>query len=132
MQLTEVRYQTIALTIPQTQAPNTQIEANVMLDRAFNRITGISVTVVSDGGLGDQLLIAAKTQRQVWVDPVPYNTWNADTGVDPDKKYLSVDIQYASSDVFYIQGTPLAALTGPAVVYMVLRLEADLTETPTK
>ncbi len=60
MQLTEVRYQTIALTIPQIQTPNTQIEANVMLDRAFNRITGIAVTVVNDGGLGDQLLVAAK------------------------------------------------------------------------
>lgn len=126
----DYRYQYIPLTIPQATPANNMVEDDVELDRAFNRITGIAVTVVDDGGLGAELLVGAKTTRKTWVDQIPVNLWNADTGVSPNDKYLEVNIPYASKDVFYIQATPLTALATDAVVYMVLRLEADLTELP--
>lgn len=128
----ELRYQYIPLTIPQAAAPNTLTEEDVVLDQAFNRITGIAVTqVIPDAGLGTAILVGAKTQRQVWVDQIPINLWNADTGVPPDEKYYSVNIPYGSKDSFYFQAVNLAALTtNDAELYMVLRLEIDLTELP--
>jgi hypothetical protein len=126
----DFRYQYIPLTIDSAQAANSVVEEDVELDRAFNRITGIAVTVVDDGGLTDQLLVGARTNRKTWVDQIPVNLWNADSGVSPNDKYLEVNIPYASKDVFYIQATPLIALSSDALVYMVLRLEADLTELP--
>jgi hypothetical protein len=126
----DFRYQYIPLTIDVATAIDALVSESVQLDQAFNRITGIAVTVVDDGGLGDALLVGARTNRKVWVDEIPVNLWNADSGVSPNDKYLSVNIPFASKDVFYIQAIPLAALASDAIVYMVLRLEADLTETP--
>jgi hypothetical protein len=127
----DFRYQIIPLTIPLATAANNLVEEDVELDRAFNRITGIAVTVVEDASLGASLLVGAKTNRKVWVDQVPINLWNADSGVSPNDKYLSVNIPYASKDVFWFQAVPLAALAAvDAELYMVLRLEADLTELP--
>lgn len=126
----DFRYQYIPLTIPSATPANNLVEEDVELDRAFNRITGIAVTVVDDGGLLDQLLVGAKTNRKVWVDQIPVNLWKADDGVSPNEKYLEVNIPYASKDVFWAQATPLTALSSDALVYMVLRLEADMTEMP--
>jgi hypothetical protein len=128
--MNEVRYQNLPITVPAASIVDQLIETKVQLDQAFKRITGIAVTVLDDGGAGDQLLVGARTQRKVWVDPVPVNVWNADTGVSPDHKFLSVDIQYAANDVFFIQVTPVAALATDALIYMVLRLEVDYTELP--
>lgn len=128
----EIRYQYIPLTIPQAAPANSLTQEDVVLDQAFNRITGIAVTqVIPDAGLGNAILIGAKTQRQVWIDQIPYNLWNADEGVSPNDKYYEVNIPYGSKDTFYFQAINLAALsTNDAELYMVLRLEIDLTELP--
>jgi len=127
------RYQVIPLTIPTATAVDAPISNDETLDRAYQIITGIAVVVTEDADLGNNLLVGAKTTRQVWVDPVPIQLWNPD-GAPPDLKYLSVNIPYASGDVFFITGVPLAALAAntDAQLYMVVRLEETFIERPRK
>lgn len=126
------RYQVIPLTIDQATPANTPVSNDETLDRGYSMITGIAIVVTEDAGLGENLLVGAKTQRQVWVDPIPVQLWNPD-GAPIDLKFLSTNIPYGSGDNFFIDAVPLAALVNTdAQLYMVVRLEQNFTELPRK
>jgi hypothetical protein len=126
----DIRYQYIPLTIAAAQAANSLVEEDIQLDRSYNRITGIAIAVIDDGGLTTNLLIGARSNRRTIVDQIPVSLWEAGDAVGPNQKYLETNVGYGSGDTFFIQATPLVALSGDAEIYMVLRLEADLTEIP--
>ncbi len=126
----QIRYQNIVLTIPSGQAINSLLENNAQLDRAYQRVTGIQVSIQNNATLGNNLLIGAKTQRNTWVDLVPRQAWNAEESVSPDTKFMSVNIGYGSGDVFFLTAQNLAQPGADVVIYMTLRLENSLTELP--
>jgi hypothetical protein len=126
----QVRYLNIPLTIPQATVVNTAVQDFQRLDPDYNRITGIAVTVMDDGGAGTEILVGARSNRRTVVDEIPVNTWDTDSGVPADLKYLTVNEQYGPGDTFYVRAIPLTALSSDALIYMVLRLEIDATELP--
>jgi len=126
----QIRYQNISVTIPSGSTVNTFTENSIQLDRAFQKITGIEVSVQNNATLGNNLLIGAKTQRRTWVDNIPRQAWNAEESVSPNTKFMEVSIGYGSGDVFFITTQTLAVPAADVVVYMTLRLEDSLVEIP--
>src|SRR5689334_21582670 len=99
--LANTRFQRMDITIPNGSAAG-GYGAYVQLDRQFNKIIGIGFFETGDGGISPSYNVGAKTDRQVWVDPISYKAWEAGEGVGPMYKYFSVDIEYASGDSFYM------------------------------
>lgn len=126
--LTSYRFQIIDVTVANgssvTETPSVQ------LDRQFNRIIGIGYFEKTDGGLGSNYDVGAKTQRQVYIDPINVNGWAADGNVGPMQKYYKVNIPYASGDNFYAIVVPGAATSSDLTGQMVLILAKDYTEMP--
>lgn len=126
----QIRYQNVVLTIPSGQAINSLLESNVQLDRGYQRVTGMQVSIQDNTTLTNSLLIGAKTQRNTWVDLIPRQAWNAETSVSPDTKFMSCNIGYGSGDVFFLTAQNLAVPGANVVIYMTLRLENSLVELP--
>lgn len=127
--LSQSRFQKIDIIVPDT-SPVGSYQATVQLDRQFNRIIGIAYFERADGGINQLYNVGAKTDRQVWVDPIAYHAWQADQGVGPMYKYFSVDIEYASGDTFYMIVNTLDVLTADLIGQMVLVLSKDNTAVP--
>jgi hypothetical protein len=129
--LTQYRFQKINITIAQTSVAGAY-QASVQLDRQFNKIVGIAfVEKQGDAVLLDLYDVGAKTERQVWIDPISVLLWTADGNVGPMQKYYSVDIPYASGDSFYAMINTQAVVTNnDFLAQMVLILAKDLTELP--
>lgn len=126
---TQQRYQIIRLTVVNGTIINQTNENNgLRLDPGFNKITGISVQEIANGGIPLNYQVGARNDRKVWVDPVNIQNWLAAAGVAPDLKYLSVNIDYNDGDTFYATIKNQAALTADLTIEMTLRLEKDLTE----
>jgi hypothetical protein len=126
----DIRYQNIPLTIPNATVINSLLEANVELDRGYQRITGIQVSVIDNTTLANNLLIGARSNRKTWIDLIPRAAWNAETSVGPDDKFMEIDIPYGSGDTFYLQAQNLAVPGADVQLYMTVRLENSLTELP--
>lgn len=127
--LANTRFQKIDITIPNASAAG-GYGASVNLDRQFNKIIGIGFFEIEDGGIAQNYNVGAKTDRQVWVDPINYMAWKAEDGVGPMYKYFSVDIEYASGDAFYLILNTGAATSADLVGQMVLILQKSNTATP--
>lgn len=126
--LSQMRFQKIDITVPNGSAAG-NYQATVQLDRQFNRIVGVGFFErYSDGAT--LYNVGAKTDRQVWIDPIAYNAWMADQGVGPMYKYFTVDIEYASGDTFYLMLNTLDTLSDDLIGQMVLILSRDNTATP--
>lgn len=128
--LTQYRFQVIDITVPAATVADSSVEANVQLDRDFNKIIGVGFFQVADGGVPNNYDVGARTQRQTWIDPININAWKADGGVGPMEKYHKVNIGYGSGDTFYARIVPNALTITPIVGQMVLILTRDLTEQP--
>jgi len=127
--LSNTRFQKIDITVPNGSSAG-GFGASVQLDRQFNKIIGIGFFEVADGGIAQNYNVGAKTDRQVWVDPITYFAWQAKEGVSPMAKYFAVDIEYASGDTFYMILNTGAALSADLVGQMVLVLQKSNTATP--
>lgn len=125
--LTQYRLQKIDNTIV-NPSPAGSYGNNTALDRQFNRIVGIGYFEIANGGLPNAYNVGAKTDRQVWVDPININAWNANSGVAVMGKYYKVNIPYGSGDVFYTLITTAAPTSAAFSGQMVLILQKDLTE----
>jgi hypothetical protein len=126
--LSSYRFQVIDILI--ASGSSNSVTPSVQLDKQFNKIIGIGYFEKTDGGLGSDYNVGAKTQRQVWIDPVIINAWAADNNVGPMSKYYKVNIPYASGDNFYAIVDPGAATSSDLTGQMVLILAKDLTEMP--
>lgn len=127
--LSQRRFQKIDIIVPDT-SPVGSYQATVQLDRQFNRIVGIGYFERQDGGISQYYNVGAKTDRQVWIDPIAYHAWEANQGVGPMYKYFAVDIEYASGDTFYLLLNTLDILSADLIGQMVLILSRDNTATP--
>lgn len=128
--LTQYRFQKIGITIAQNSVAGSY-QASVQLDRQFNKIVGIAFVEKQDAALANLYDVGAKTERQVWIDPISVLLWTANGNVGPMQKYYSVDIPYASGDSFYAMINTQATVTGEDfLAQMVLILAKDLTEQP--
>ncbi len=131
MEETQYRYMTIPIAVVNSTVVNSLKEANIQLDRDYDKITGIAYVEITAGGLSNNYQVGARSSRRTWVDPVNIQSWQAGNGVEPDRKFRKVEIPYASGDPFYVQvnlsgGPTTSDLTGE----MILRLEKTLTELP--
>jgi hypothetical protein len=128
--LTQYRFQKISITIPVASGVG-NYEASVQLDRAFNKILGIAFVEKTTGGLANLYDVGAKTDRQVWIDPISTLLWTANGNVGPMAKYYAVDIGYGSGDSFWMMVNTQAIVAGADfLAQMVLVLAKDLTEQP--
>jgi hypothetical protein len=128
--LTNYRFQKISITIPIASAVG-NYQSSIQLDRQFNKILGIGFVEKTDGGLASLYDVGAKTERQVWIDPISTLFWTANGNVGPMQKYYSVDIPYGSGDSFYMMVNTQAIVAGEDFLgQMVLILAKDLTEQP--
>jgi hypothetical protein len=125
--LSQFRMQKITVLVADT-SPAGNYSNNVQLDRQFNKIVGIGFFQIADGGIPNNFDVGAKTDRQVWVDPINISAWDANENVGPMQKYYSVNIPYASGDTFYAMINTGAILTADLTAQMVLILAKDLTE----
>lgn len=128
--LKSYRFQVINITVATGSTANAAYEANVQLDRDYNKVIGIGFFEVADGGIADNYNVGARTQRQTWLDPININAWQADSGVGPNEKYYKVEIPYGSGDTFYCRVEPNASPASDLKGQMVLILSRDLTEMP--
>lgn len=126
----QTKFQTINITVPSGSPVNNIVQASQQLDREYNKIVFIGFFEKTDGGIPNQYDVGAKTQRQVWVDPVNINAWRAESGVGPMQKYISVNIPYGSGDSFYAQVSCDVSPSSDLIGQMVLVLGKDLTELP--
>lgn len=126
----QVRFQKIDINVPSGTLAGSLIEANVQLDRDYNRIIGIGFFEVTDGGISQNYSVGARSSRSQWVDLISYFAWNANENVGPGEKYYPVNIPYGSGDTFYgqiqVNAQPASDLQGQ----MVLILKRDLDEIP--
>lgn len=128
-QLTNYRFQRIDITVPNGAAIN-NYTATVQLDRQFNSIVRIGFFEVEDGGISPNYNVGAKTDRQVWIDPINFRAWQADQGVGPMFKYYKVNISYGSGDTFYLMLNTLAVTSADLIAQMVLILAKTDVEQP--
>lgn len=126
----QIRFQRIDISVLNGTAAGTMTQANVQLDRDYNRIIGIGYFEIADGGIPDQYNVGAKTNRSQWIDPININAWDANANVGPADKYYPVNIPYGSGDTFYVQVENEALLTADLEGQMVLILKRDLDEIP--
>jgi hypothetical protein len=126
--LSEYRFQVITVTV--ANGSSNPVQPSVQLDKQFNKIVGIGFVTIDDGGITDNYNVGAKTQRQVWIDPMNVQMWTANGNVGPMQKYYNVNIPYASGDNFYAMLEPGAATSSVLNAQMVLVLVRDLTELP--
>lgn len=127
----ELRFQVINITVPNPTAANTTVEASVQLDREYNRIIGIGYFEIAAGGIADNYLVGAKSNRKTWIDDININAWDANANVGPMEKYIETDIPYGGGDTFTVRVTTGSSASSAAMSgQMVLILERSLTELP--
>jgi hypothetical protein len=128
--LTQYRVQKIEVVIPDTTVAGSYGN-NVQLDRQFNKIIGIGFVEKDSGGLTNLYDVGAKTDRQIWIDPISIFFWTANGNVGPMYKYYKTNIPYVSGDTFYALVNTQAVVTGSDFKgQMALILAKDLTEVP--
>lgn len=126
----QFRFQRIDITVPSGTLANSTVEANVQLDRDYNRVVGIAFFETADGGISQNYNVGARTSRSQWIDLISYFAWNANENVGPVDKYYRVNIPYGSGDTFYAQVQVNAQPASDLVGQMVLILKRDLDEIP--
>lgn len=123
------RLQVIPISVTNPTAANTIVEANVQLDKGFNRIVKVGYFEIGAGGISGNYNVGVRNSRKTLVDDININAWtSADAG--PENKYYDINEQYASGDSLYVRVTPGANTSAAMSGQLVVILEEGLTELP--
>lgn len=123
------RLQVIPITVPNPTTANTVVEANVQLDKGFNRIVKVGYFEIGAGGVSENYNVGVRNTRKTLVDDININAWSA-VEAGPEQKYYDINEQYASGDSLYVRVTPGANTSAAMSGQLVVVLEESLTEMP--
>lgn len=123
------RLQVIDVSVTNPTAANTIVEANVQLDKGFNRIVKVGFFEVANGGISGNYNVGVRNSRKTLVDDININAWGA-SNAGPEEKYYDINEQYASGDSLYVRVTPKANTSAAMSGQLVVILEESLTELP--
>jgi hypothetical protein len=133
MESKEYRYQTFRLTVVNGTIINSNNEDFLRLDSGFNKLRGVSIIQVSDGGIPNNFQVGIRFDRKKVIDPVNIQHWSAAYVAPQDKFLLLGDekdggIPYGDGEKLYVSVINQAALTANLTIEMTAWLVLDLTE----
>lgn len=121
-----IKYQRKLVTVPSATAATSTSEADIQLDKSYDRCTGIAVHTVSDGGIANgYFLLGIKDLDRQFQDLSHIDNWTSGSAVSPDEKFKTIDIPVQSGNLTTIQVNNPAALVSDLQVEVIFRLEKD-------